>query len=60
LLEKGAAEFTAMAIRARLYQFDLRAMAGGCGQTPVARQQGYVEPNELVTAQAKTNEEEDR
>jgi hypothetical protein len=41
--EKGAAEFTAMAIRARLYQFNLRAMAGGCGQTPVARQQGYVE-----------------
>lgn len=36
-------EFSAMAIRARLYQFDLRAMAGCCGQTTVARQQGYVE-----------------
>jgi hypothetical protein len=43
IAEKGAAEFTAMAIRARLYQFDVGAMTGGCGQTPVARQQGYVE-----------------
>jgi hypothetical protein len=36
--------FAGKAIRARLNQFDVRAMAGGCGQTLVARQQGYPQP----------------